>query len=135
VTSWEVLEHIPKNSEKKMFKEVNRVLIKNGFFYLSTPFNNFFSTTFDPAWYFGHRHYSIKFIKKLAEENGFEIKKIITRGGFWVIFGAINMYISKWIFRRKPFFDDLINTKADQEYLRINGSANIFVKFKKVKNL
>jgi ubiquinone/menaquinone biosynthesis C-methylase UbiE len=37
VVSWEVIEHIPKNTEDRMFKEVSRVLKKNGIFYLSTP--------------------------------------------------------------------------------------------------
>ncbi len=134
ITSWEVIEHIPQNTEQKMFREVNRVLKDNGVFYLSTPFKNFFSNMFDPAWYFGHRHYSIEFIKKLAEENGFKIEKLVTKGGFWVIFGTINMYVSKWIFGRKPFFDYFINNKKNREYLK-NGISNIFIKMRKVKNL
>ncbi|MFA5184160.1 MAG: class I SAM-dependent methyltransferase [Patescibacteria group bacterium] len=133
VVSFEVIEHIPKNTEKQMFKEVNRVLIDNGYFYLSTPYNSLFSIMFDPAWYFGHRHYSTKFIKKIAGENGFEVKEIINNGGFWTIFGAINMYIAKWIFRRKPFFDNFMNIMADKEYSKKSGVANIFIKMKKVK--
>src|SRR5438045_3033813 len=37
VAAWEVLEHIPKNSEPKMFAEAARVLRPGGAFYLSTP--------------------------------------------------------------------------------------------------
>ena len=58
VVSWEVLEHIPKQTENKMFSEINRVLKNNGVFYLSTPFSNLFSDILDPAWWLiGHRHY------------------------------------------------------------------------------
>ena len=37
VVSWEVIEHIPKNTENVMLKEVYRVLDDKGVFYLSTP--------------------------------------------------------------------------------------------------
>ena len=75
MTSWEVLEHIPKDTEKKMFNEVNRVLKPGGIFYISTPYNNVISNIFDPAWWLiGHRHYSLEKVKKYAQDAGFEIK-------------------------------------------------------------
>ena len=40
VVAWEVVEHIPKNTEDKMFKEVYRVLKKKGTFYLSFSFES-----------------------------------------------------------------------------------------------
>jgi len=88
VVSWEVLEHIPANSEKKMFDEVHRVLKPRGYFFLSTPNRNVFSTTLDPAWWLtGHRNYSRKEIINYADNAGFEVDEIgrayLLAGRFW----------------------------------------------------
>lgn len=133
VVSWEVIEHIPKNTENKMFQEANRVLRKGGVFYLSTPYDSFFSKLFDPAWWLiRHRHYSKKTLADLAERNGFKIERTILNGGFWEIVGINNLYIAKWIFRRRPFFENFINKKQNIEYQKENGFTNIFIKFRKV---
>jgi 2-polyprenyl-3-methyl-5-hydroxy-6-metoxy-1,4-benzoquinol methylase len=133
IVSWEVIEHIPKNTENKMFSEVNRVLKNNGVFYLSTPFNSFFSNIFDPAWWLiGHRHYKKNDLINFAESNGFKIEKIILNGGIWEILGINNLYIAKWIFRRTPFFEKFFNEKQDKEYKKQKGFTNIFIKFKKI---
>ncbi|MFA4999779.1 MAG: class I SAM-dependent methyltransferase [Patescibacteria group bacterium] len=132
IVSWEVIEHIPKNTENIMFREVKRVLKNNGVFYLSTPYNNFFSNIFDPAWWLiGHRHYKKNDLIKFAENNGFKIEKIVLNGGWWEILGINNLYIAKWIFRRAPFFEDLFNKKQDEEYRQEKGFTNIFIKFRK----
>ncbi|PIY94086.1 MAG: hypothetical protein COY68_03640 [Candidatus Levybacteria bacterium CG_4_10_14_0_8_um_filter_35_23] len=131
VTAWEVIEHIPKNTEEKMFKEIKRVLKKKGAFYLSTPYNSFLSKYFDPAWWFvGHRHYSEGKLIKLGEKNGFKISEIIINGGFWSLIDLLDMYIAKWIFRRKPFLEKSINRKVDNEYkIEKKGFMGIFVKY------
>lgn len=133
VVSWEVIEHIPQNTENKMFSEINRVLENGGTFYLSTPYNNFFSNIFDPAWWLiGHRHYKKEGLIKFAENSGFKIEKIITNGGWWEILGINNLYIAKWIFKRTPFFEKFFNKKQDKEYQKEKGFTNIFIKFIKI---
>jgi len=133
VTAWEVLEHLPKEREEKMFEEVNRVLKNNGIFYLSTPFFNFLSNLFDPAWYFGHRHYSLKELTKLAESNCFKIEKYCIKGGIWEMLYVLDMYISKWILRRAPVFSKLFKKKAEEEYNnQKNDKYDLFIKFKKI---
>ena len=132
VVSWEVIEHIPKNTEDKMFREIFRVLRPNGAFYLSTPNKSFISNIFDPAWWLiGHRHYSKKNLVKLAEKNGFLPEEIIIKGGKWEIIGILDLYIAKWIFRREPFFYNFIKKKQDREYLRKNGFVSLFMKVRK----
>lgn len=132
IVSWEVIEHIPKNTENKMFSEVKRVLKNNGVFYLSTPFNNFFSNIFDPAWWLiGHRHYKKNDLINFAASNGFKIEKITLNGGIWEILGINNLYIAKWIFRRAPFFENFFNEKQDEEYKKQQGFTTIFIKFRK----
>lgn len=133
VVSWEVIEHIPLNTETKMFQEVNRVLKKNGVFYLSTPYASFWSKVFDPAWWLiGHRHYTSEKLIGLAIANGFAIEKMEIRGGWWEIIGMLNLYIMKWVFRRKPLFDNYVKKKQDLEYRNPNGFTNIFFKFRKI---
>jgi len=77
VVSWEVIEHIPKASEKLMFKEVSRVLKPGGKFYLSTPYNCFISKYTDPAFYFiNHRHYHEDDFKEFIKDTDLKIKDI-----------------------------------------------------------
>jgi ubiquinone/menaquinone biosynthesis C-methylase UbiE len=133
VVAWEVIEHIPKTTEDRMFKEVFRVLKKNGVFYLSTPNNSFFSTTFDPAfWLIGHRHYTKHKLTQLGENAGFKKSETYIKGRWWGLASLLNLYISKWIFRRKPFFEKLFHDKEDQEYgLGEKGFMGIFAKYTK----
>lgn len=132
VVSWDVIEHIPKGKESEMFSEASRVLKRGGVFYLSTPLNNIFSNMFDPAWWLiGHRHYKKNDLLKFADKFGFKLEKIVLSGGMWGILWINNLYIAKWIFRRKPFFEDFFNKRQDGEYLSGRGFTNIFVKFRK----
>lgn len=94
---FDVIEHVPVNSENKVFKEINRILKKNGVLLLSTPFNQLINNILDPAWYFGHRHYSKELISELLEKLGFKIKTIEVRGSIWAPLYMIWFYINKWI--------------------------------------
>ena len=134
VVSWEVIEHIPKGREKDMFKEVNRVLRSGGAFYLSTPNRSFVSMILDPAWWLiGHRHYTKSKLTSLATTNGFRVGEIKIKGGWWEIICINNLYVSKWDFRRKPFFQMRGNLLLDKEYNSAGGFTNIFVKCRKPK--
>ncbi|MBI4743980.1 MAG: class I SAM-dependent methyltransferase [Actinobacteria bacterium] len=77
IVMWEVLEHLPKNTEEEAFLETRRVLKREGEFYLSTPHKTFWSCILDPAWWLtGHRHYSLEQLKKIAQKTGFKIVKV-----------------------------------------------------------
>lgn len=132
VISWEVIEHIPKGTEKKMFSEIKRVLKKDGVCYLSTPFWSLPSVLLDPAWWLiGHRHYSIRRVVKLALENGFVLEKLTIRGRWWTLFSILNMYFSKWILRKNSHFTKFLEEKGTKEYASGDGFDNIFIKLKK----
>lgn len=133
VVAWEVIEHLPKNSENQMFSEVARVLKPEGVFYLSTPSNSFFPTILDPAWVLtNHRHYSCEQLENFARKNGFKVETISVRGGWWTMFSLLNLYISKWIFRRRLFFTDFFGKKGNQEYEKEDGFVTLFAKFRKI---
>lgn len=129
---WEVVEHLPKSSEHLMFSEVKRVLKPGGKFYLSTPYDSFFSKVTDPAWWLvGHRHYSLDKLRELGEKQSFRVTRYWVRGGWYWIFFTLNMYISKWIFRREPFFKDKLSKLATKEYKGQRGFVTVFVKYEK----
>lgn len=131
VVAWEVLEHIPYQTEPQFFKEVYRVLKVNGVFYLSTPYDHFMSKVFDPAyWVSGHRHYSKSKLIDLALKNGFLIEKMEVVGRYWTVLSLLNMYVSKWFLRRDRLFKPFFLEKENKEYGQ-EGFHNIFIKFRK----
>jgi ubiquinone/menaquinone biosynthesis C-methylase UbiE len=133
IVAWEVIEHIPGGKEDQMFKEVNRVLKRDGVFYLSTPYGSFFSKFFDPTWWLiRHRHYSKRKLIEFGKNNNFSIEEILIKGGWWEVIGMNNLYIAKWIFRRRPIFEKFIQSKQDLEYKKGKGFTNIFIKFRKI---
>ncbi len=127
VAMWEVLEHLPKNSESLALLEINRVLKKDGILILSTPHHHSIGNLFDPAWYFWHRHYTKEQVRYIIQESGFFVYDIEIYGGWWEIFTMIPFYIFKWIFRSEIPFKDFFEKKRAEEYLR-PGFTNIFVK-------
>lgn len=135
VVTWEVIEHIPKNTENKMLQEVARVLKNGGIFYFSTPYKAIINNFTDPAWWLiGHRHYSTNKLITLLRKNGFEVLEIRKRGRYWDLFGSLNMYFSKWILRRAPICSGFFNRKIDEEYKKGQGFSEIFIKAKNQKN-
>ena len=133
VSSWEVIEHLPKGSEEEMFKEAHRVLKPGGVFYLSTQYASLRSKICDPAWWIaGHRHYSTDALEHFARDSGFEVEKTVLNGSWWEVIYVLNMYIAKWIFGRPLFFREFVNKRCDLEYKREDGFAIIFIRMRKV---
>jgi len=133
IVCWEVIEHIPKNSEHILFKNIGRLLKINGVFYLSTPFHNFFSNLLDPAyWLIGHRHYSKERLKEFGRKNSFMISKVEIKGKFFTSLAILNMYIIKWLIRINPFYQKYLIKLSEKEYNSQNGFVNIFVKYVKL---
>lgn len=131
VVMWEVLEHIPKNTEKQAFQEIKRVLKNDGYLYISTPNKTFWSCALDPAWYLGHRHYNERYFSRILSGNGFKIKNIEYGGGFYELFSMILLYIFKWFFRMEIPFKNWFDVKRNEEYLNGRGFATLFVKNQK----
>lgn len=126
VTLFDVIEHVPKNSELQVFSEISRVLRPKGYLLLSTPFQYWLSNLSDPAWYFGHRHYSRKKLEQLLSNVGFKIKQCSTHGGFWEAIAMWVLYISKWIFHIKMPFEEWFDIRRRKEY-RKKGKMSIMI--------
>ncbi len=130
ISAWEVIEHIPKNTENIFFSEIHRVLKPIGRLYLSTPFKGFWSCVGDPAWWLiGHRHYSLDQLQALSSAAGFATTKMVVHGNLFSIASSINMYVAKWIFRREPFFKNYFDRKVEEA--REKGFVGILAVFEK----
>jgi hypothetical protein len=60
-----------------------------------------------------------------------EIVKIETKGGWIQILYILNLYLSKWIFQRRPFFYNYFSKVLDKNWNNEIGFTNIYVILKK----
>jgi 2-polyprenyl-3-methyl-5-hydroxy-6-metoxy-1,4-benzoquinol methylase len=132
VVMWEVLEHLPRQSEPTAFAEVARVLRPGGRLFLSTPHATAITQLTDPArWLIGHRHYSAGAVRALSQNAGLSVSRLELRGGPWEIVHMNVMYVSKWIFRRRPFFEKKLVARSDLEWQRPSGFVHVFLEAQK----
>jgi len=126
VILFDVIEHVPKNKELVVLKEISRILKKGGMLLFSTPNANFWSNLFDIAWYFGHRHYTEKQVSEFMDKAGFRVKKIMKKGSSLSSLYLSWFYIAKRILGtnqpRNKFFE-----KIDDEGYKKEGITNIFL--------
>jgi ubiquinone/menaquinone biosynthesis C-methylase UbiE len=131
-TMWEVIEHIPPNTETSALGELFRVLKTKASLLLSTPNDHLISKLLDPAYFLrGHRHYNINKIAKIVESSGFVTVEKFVKGGIFSLISMDIMYFYKHILK-KPMpnkKDGLIRNRADREYLKNSkkGLSNVFI--------
>lgn len=116
VTIFDVIEHVPVNTENRVFGEIARVLKKDGVVLLTTPNNNFFTNLLDPAWYLGHRHYNPDKLKKMIENSGLIVRKTEVRGSIWSSIYMLWFYVIKWVFGQSLPRWKWIENKEDEGY-------------------
>ncbi len=126
IMAFDVLEHIPIDTEGVMFSEIFRVLKPKGYLLLSTPQRSFWGTLLDPAWYFGHRHYTHQDLKEYCKKSGLKLKILNTGGWFWESIGLINLYIMKFVFKRGLLFQEFFENKRSKEYKK-DGFVTLFL--------
>ena len=134
IVIFDVIEHLPTDSEPRLFNEMFRVLREGGKIFLSTPYASMISKIADPAyWLIGHRHYSILKLIQFGSNAGLLTKSVQIKGRVYEIVALFNLYISKWIFRRSPFFGKIIDKKLNEEY-KGNGYMTIFIEYQNINN-
>ena len=125
---FEVIEHVPPRTELAALREVRRVLKPGAWFLLSTPFAHPVSSLLDPAWYFGHRHYSRARIVSLLEQADFRRTHTMVRGGLWELSSVFALYAFKWLLKAEAPLKAAFERGRAAEFLgERDGIANIFV--------
>lgn len=133
--NFDVLEHVPKGTEKEFFSEIFRVLKPGGVMFLSTPNHHFMSTYLDPAFFLqGHRHYSASTLDSIATTTGFNVVENFSRGGIAEVAMLHNLYFSKWVLSRTPIFYKQHSKLMEYSYLKETGFMNRFLLVTKPEN-
>lgn len=135
VTMWATFEHLTRNEEMGVLKEINRVLKDGGYLFLSTPSNSWLSILLDPAYFIkGHRHYGKKKLMKMLQDAGLVVDKIEHQGGFFAAFNAYIMYFFKYVFRKElpnyHFYNQLMKKEFNLNkatFWRINSFRDYFL--------
>jgi len=95
----DTLEHLPAKSEGSYLSHFASRLKEGGKLVISCPHWNKWSFL-DPAWYFGHRHYSEAGLHQLLEENGFQVQSCKFNGGVFGQLDTLVFYLYKHLLRR-----------------------------------
>ena len=127
VTMFDVIEHIPSDSEVATLDVIRNVLRGNGRLMLSTPNQSFLGNLLDPAWYFGHRHYSSELLSQIAQRAGFEVVDIQRGGAVFEFLSMILLYVFKWLLNREIPFKAWFDKRRYDEYFSGYGFATLFV--------
>jgi len=127
VVMWETLEHLSRNKVIASLKSIRKILKQDGRFYFSTPKFDLRSTLADPAWYFGHRHYTRKKLETILKRSGFTLNRIQSGGGFFEVFNMVLFYPFKWLANREVPAKSFLERKRKEEYERGNGWDTYFI--------
>lgn len=101
--SFDVIEHVPKGTEQEFLLELFRLVRPGGMIVVSTPNKGLLFNLLDPAYFFGHRHYSGSDFENWSDTMGAKLSKTWTGGTLVDLLWLYNVYITKWILRRGPF--------------------------------
>jgi SAM-dependent methyltransferase len=128
ISLFDVLEHLPVDSEFSFFSEVNRLLETNGVLLVSVPNNRSVCKLLDPAYILiGHRHYALDEIRGLMEKTGFNIYKVDYGGGIAEVLSMVLLYFFKHLFGVEVPFKSFLEYLRNKEY-QGKGFATLFVK-------
>jgi len=129
IVLFDVMEHLPKRTEKQLLKDIFEMLKKNGELVLSVPNDCIISKLFDPAWYFGHRHYTKNFLLKILTRSDFKIDLVSYGGGIYELLSMILLYFFKYFLKKEVPYKSFFENKRNDEYLNNKGRvATIFIK-------
>jgi SAM-dependent methyltransferase len=127
IAFFDVIEHV--QDEEKSLKEISRVLKKNGVLLLTTPYDHPVTKLLDPAWYFGHRHYSERKLNQMLNKAGLTIETFEVKGGLVSLLYMLWFYFNKWVLSGKVKLKFLEN--MDDESYGKSGIATVFLTARK----
>jgi len=129
-----VIEHIPQGTELDSLKNINQVLKKDCQLFFNTMHDNFLSNLLDPAYFFGHRHYSRKNLEKMLKKAGFKIESVTYNAGFFTTLHIILLYFYKHVLRRNEPRNKVLDWLMEQDY-KNRGFVEIDIRARKIKDI
>lgn len=102
VCLFDVIEHLPRNSELRALREARRVLGPGSHLYLSTPHASWIHAPLDPAWFLGHRHYCRSTLKQMIESAGFQVETMFVAGGLVECVDHLRLLFYKHLLHKQP---------------------------------
>lgn len=132
VTLWEVIEHIPKNTEEEAFAEIYRVMKRGGYLFVATPNYNIRSNLLDLVQlvFKGHRHYKERELIELIESSGLKVERIEYKGGFFEALYWMYFILLKHLLNINTHDTRLgmkIDKMIEKEYQKEKGFMEIWV--------
>jgi SAM-dependent methyltransferase len=116
VCLFDVIEHLPRGSEKGALAEARRVLNTNGKLYFSTPHASPIHTPLDPVWCIGHRHYRRTTIHHFLRSNGFKVDRLFVAGGVVECLDHMRLLVYKHMFHQQQPPIKLIEQLIDRSH-------------------
>ncbi len=130
VTLFDVIEHLPVNTEVRTLKKIYSVLKPNGYLIITTPNNHFLSILLDPAFFLlGHRHYSQSALRDILNKSNFKIEKSFSYGNLATLLDGIMDLVEKYILHKRTHLRSLIQNKSSES--KDSGFASVCVIAKK----
>jgi SAM-dependent methyltransferase len=127
VTMFDVIEHVPRGRELGALREARRVLLSAGRMAVSTPGRSWFATYTDPAFYFGHRHYRARDLRRLLDQSGLQVLELRTGGGIFDQLDLLLYYAARHLAHRERHPFAFIRSRAEGEWLEWRGDNTILV--------
>lgn len=94
----ETLEHLPTRTEETALRSIGMLLRSGGTLVLSTPAAGL-SALLDPAWYLtGHRHYSVRRLRRHMSACSLSITAIYYSGGIMSWIALMRNYVAKYLY-------------------------------------
>lgn len=108
-------EHLPRLTEPALIRAVADVLKPGGWLFVITELNSILNPL-DPAWPFGHRHYSPGDLVPVFQRAGLDVEDMRINGGVWHCLEVIAFYVAKHIFRRRLHRPAWLRALTTREY-------------------
>jgi SAM-dependent methyltransferase len=118
VTLFDVIEHLPRQTEERALTEAYRVLRVGGKLYFSTPHANPVHTPLDPVWCLGHRHYRRTTIRRILQSAGFTIDRMFVAGGVIESLDHVRLLVYKHLLHRQVPSIDLVSRLIERSHGR-----------------
>jgi SAM-dependent methyltransferase len=116
VSLFDVIEHLPRQTEEHAFREIYRVLKTDGKLYFSTPHASPIHAPLDPVWCLGHRHYRRTTVRRLLQSAGFTIDRIFVAGGVVEGLDHVRLLVYKHLLHRQLPSINLVNRLIERSH-------------------